>query len=320
MVNNRVCHLFNIKYPIIQAGMIWCSGSKLASAVSNSGGLGLIGAGSMKPDLLKIHLEKMKSLTSMSWGVNLPVFSKYADEQIDLILKSSCKIVFTSAGSPKRYTGLLKEKGIKVVHVIPSPELAVKCELAGVDAVVAEGFEAGGHNGADELTTMVLIPEVVGSVSIPVIAAGGISGGRHILAAMSLGAEAVQIGTRFAATIESSAHENYKQALITAGSSSTKLMMKKLMPVRILKNKFYDKIQELEDNGAPKEKLSEFLGKGRAMKGIFEGDIENGEVELGQVAMSIHDIPSVKELMERLLNEYHQAFVKLESIKGSYEI
>jgi enoyl-[acyl-carrier protein] reductase II len=314
MKDNRITKLFNIEYPVIQAGMIWCSGSKLAAAVSNSGGLGLVGAGSMKPDLLKIHLDKMTKLTSNPWGVNLPVFSKYADEQIELILKSNASVVFTSAGSPKRFTNILKKNGFKVVHVVPSPILAKKCEEAGVDAIVAEGFEAGGHNGVDELTTMVLIPEVIKSVSIPIIAAGGISLGSHILAAMSLGADAVQIGTRFAATIESSAHQNYKEALVNAGPDSTKLMMKKIMPVRILKNKFYSKIQSLEDNCATKEEILDFLGKGKAMEGIFGGDIENGEVELGQVAMSIYDIPTVAELMIRLIEEYRAALRNIPQI------
>ena len=312
MKKTRITELLNVKYPIIQAGMVWCSGSKLASAVSNYGGLGLVGAGSMKPELLRSHLEKMNHLTDKPWGVNLPVFSKYADEQIDLILKSKASVIFTSAGSPKRFTPLLKEHGFNVVHVVPSPLLAQKCEDVGVDAVVAEGFEAGGHNGLDELTTMVLIPEVVKSVKIPVIAAGGISMGSQILAAMALGAEAVQIGTRFAATAESSAHENYKDALVNADSSATKLMMKKIMPVRILKNNFYTEVQKLEDNCASKDEILSFLGKGKAKEGIFEGDIDNGEVELGQVAMSIGDIPTVSELMDRLLHEYQNAVNKIQ--------
>ena len=307
----RIMELFQIKYPIIQGGMIWCSGAKLAAAVSNAGALGLIGASSMKPPLLTSQLNKMKDLTDKPWGVNLPVFSQYADEQVKIIMDSGAKIVFTSAGSPKTYTKILKANGIKVVHVVPSPELAVKCELAGVDAIVAEGFEAGGHNGIDEITTMVLIPQVVKAVSIPVIAAGGIALGRQMAAAMSLGAEAVQLGTRFAATKESAAHDNYKDALLKAKSGSTRLMMKKLLPVRILKNKFYEQIETCEQRGCSKEELSEIMGKNRAMQGIFEGDVVNGKVELGQVSASIEDIPSAGEVVALLIKEYNQTITQL---------
>ena len=303
--------LFQIKYPIIQGGMIWCSGAKLAAAVSNAGALGLIGASSMKPDLLTSQLNKMKDLTNKPWGVNLPVFSQYADEQVKIIMDSGTKIVFTSAGSPRTYTKILKANGIKVVHVVPSPELAVKCEAAGVDAIVAEGFEAGGHNGIDEITTMVLIPQVVKAVSIPVIAAGGIALGQQMAAAMSLGAEAVQLGTRFAATKESAAHDNYKEALLKAKSGSTRLMMKKLLPVRILKNKFYERIATCEERGGSKEELSEIMGKNRAMQGIFEGDVINGKVELGQVSASIEDIPSAGEVVNLLIKEYKQTIMQL---------
>ncbi len=307
----RIMELFQIKYPIIQGGMIWCSGAKLAAAVSNAGALGLIGASSMKPPLLTSQLNKMKDLTDKPWGVNLPVFSQYADEQVKIIMDSGAKIVFTSAGSPKTYTKILKANGIKVVHVVPSPELAVKCELAGVDAIVAEGFEAGGHNGIDEITTMVLIPQVVKAVSIPIIAAGGIALGRQMAAAMSLGAEAVQLGTRFAATKESAAHDNYKDALLKAKSGSTRLMMKKLLPVRILKNKFYEQIETCEQRGCSKEELSEIMGKNRAMQGIFEGDVVNGKVELGQVSASIEDIPSAGEVVALLIKEYNQTITQL---------
>ena len=276
MTINRITDLFNIKYPIIQAGMVWCSGYKLAAAASNNGCLGLIGAGSMKPELLDEHLIKIKKSTKFSWGVNLPVFSSYVDEQVEIIIKHRTKIVFTSAGSPKKFTEKFKQHGIIVVHVVPSPELAIKCEDAGVDVIVAEGFEAGGHNGIDEITTMVLLPQVCEAVSIPVIAAGGIGSGQQILAALALGADGVQIGSRFAISQESSAHQNFKDFVTKSGSGDTKLVMKKLMPVRLLKNAFYNKITDLENQCASPSVLKEYLGKGRAKKGILEGDLEEG--------------------------------------------
>ena len=315
MSQNRICSLLNIELPIIQAGMVWCSGHKLASVVSNCGGLGLIGAGSMKPDTLASHLDKMKNETDKPWGVNVPVFSAYADDQMDLIIKSRASVVFTSAGSPKKYTQLLKDNNKKVVHVVPSPQLALKCQDAGVDAVVAEGFEAGGHNGLDETTTLVLIPEVVEAVDIPVIAAGGIATGSQMLAAISLGADAVQIGSRFAASKESSAHDNYKKAIIDSTSGSTKLVMKSVMPVRMLKNSFYQEIASLEQEGASKEELIAKLGKGRAKRGIFEGDLEEGELEVGQVSSSIKSILTVQEIFDSLINEYQAAKNKLPNLE-----
>lgn len=304
---NRITQLFDIRYPIIQAGMVWCSGSKLAAAVSNRGGLGIVGAGSMKPDLLDEHLRKMKTLTDKPYAVNLPIFSKYAEDQVRVMIENDVKIVFSSAGSPKKYTPLFKEHGMTVVHVVPSAKLAQKCVDAGVDAVVAEGFEAGGHNGPDETTTLVLIPEVVDAVDVPVIAAGGIANGRQIAACMALGASAVQIGSRFAITVESSAHERFKQRVVNAGPGETRLLMKSLMPVRMLKNAFMDDVVAAEATGADRERLAELLGKGRAMKGIFEGDLDQGELEIGQVSGQITDIPTVAELMTRLISEYNAA-------------
>lgn len=313
MSNNKniICELFGIKYPIIQGGMVWVSGSKLASAVSNSGGLGLLGAGSMKPDLLKTHIEKSQSLTSNPIGVNIPLLYKYSEEQIKTALDLGIKIFFTSAGSPKKYTQFLKDKGCTVVHVTSSPILAKKCEDAGVDAIVAEGFEAGGHNGRDEITTMSLIPQVVDTVSIPVIAAGGIGDGRAIAAAIALGASGVQLGTRFAATQESSAHDNFKKAIVDASSSSTMLSMKNLVPVRLLKNKFYEEITEMENGCVDPEKITQHLGKGRAKAGMLEGDVVNGELEIGQIVATVNDIPSVQDCMNDLINSYNQVIKDL---------
>ncbi|OIQ15466.1 MAG: 2-nitropropane dioxygenase [Bacteriovorax sp. MedPE-SWde] len=304
--SKKITELFNIKYPIIQAGMVWVSGAKLAAASTNAGCLGIIGAGSMKPDLLEQHLKKAISLSNNphALAVNIPLLYKYAQEQIDISLKHGIKIFFTSAGSPKKYTKYLKDNGATVVHVTSSPQLALKCQDAGVDAVVAEGFEAGGHNGRDEITTLCLIPQVTNVLNIPVIAAGGIKDGKSIAAAFCLGADAVQIGTRFLMTQESSAHQNFKDAIIKASPSDTKLMMKKYVPVRLLKNNFYDQVQELEDKGAPKEDLIELLGKGRAKKGMLEGDIKDGELEVGQVSACINDVPTVAELVESLVLDY----------------
>ena len=313
--NHNIKELFGIKYPIIQGGMVWVSGGKLAGAVSKAGGLGLVGAGSMKPDLLFEHIKKAQTLTTKPLGVNIPLLYKYTEDQIKMALDLGIKIFFTSAGSPKKYTSFLKDHGCTVVHVTSSPDLAQKCEDAGVDAIVAEGFEAGGHNGRDEITTMALIPQVVDAVSIPVIAAGGIGDGRAIAAAFALGASGVQLGSRFAATQESSAHDNFKQAIVNAKSSSTMLSMKKLVPVRLLKNKFFEEITDLEKNCAPNEKIQEHLGKGRAKLGMLEGDMDNGELEIGQVSGLIKDIPTVEECMKDLVAGYNQA---LNSLSGKF--
>lgn len=302
-----VSELFGIELPIIQAGMVWVSGGKLAAAASEAGALGIVGAGSMHPELLRQHLKKAKSLTKKPFAVNVPLLYSKVQEQIDIALEEGIRIFFTSAGSPKTFTSYLKDRGCTVVHVTSSPELAMKCEAAGVDAVVAEGFEAGGHNGRDEITTMVLIPQVVDAVKIPVIAAGGIGDGRGIAAAFALGANGVQIGSRFAATKESSAHDNFKEAIVKAGPGATMLSMKQLVPVRLLRNKFYDDITAMEASGASKEQLAEHLGKGRARKGMLEGDMDEGELEIGQVAGLIHDVPTVAALVTRLRQEYNEA-------------
>lgn len=304
MTDNPLCQLFNIKYPIIQAGMVWVSGGKLAAAAANSGILGLIGAGSMKLDILEENIKKAQELTDKSFGVNVPIMYPHASEQIDLALKMGIKIFFLSAGSPKKFTKYLKDHGAIVTHVTSSPTLAKKCEEAGVDAVVAEGFEAGGHNGREELTSMVLIPQMVDAVKIPVIAAGGFYDGRGILAAMSLGAEGVQMGTRFVVAQESSAHPHFKQAIIEAGTASTKLMMKKVVPVRLMQNSFAAHVQKLEDEGASKDELVELLGKGRARLGMFEGNLEDGELEIGQVCSALHEIRPLSEIVESLWKEY----------------
>ncbi len=291
--------------------MVWVSGAKLAAAASNAGCLGLIGAGSMKSPLLKEHLLKAQALGAQSLGVNIPLLYHGAEEQIQVALDQGIKIFFTSAGSPKKFTPMLKDKGCTVVHVCSTPEQAIKCEAAGCDAVVAEGFEAGGHNGIDEITTMVLIPQVVDAVKIPVIAAGGIGCGRQIAAAYALGASAVQIGTRFVATQESSAHDHFKNRIINAHSNETKLMMKSLTPVRLMKNDFFKQVQELESKCASAEELQVLLGKGRAKLGMLDGDMENGELEIGQVCAQIKNIPSVKQCVQDLVREYHLAIKKL---------
>ena len=310
-MGNRVCELFGIKYPIIQGGMVWVSGAKLAAAVSNAGGLGLIGAGSMKPDLLREHIEKAKNLTNKPFGVNIPIFSKYSEEQVKVSLEEGVKIFFMSAGSPKKYTSYLKEKGCTVVHVTSTPTLAKKCEDAGVDAVVVEGFEAGGHNGRDELTTFVLIPQAKKVLSIPLIAAGGIATGEGIAAALALGAEGVQIGTRFAATKESSAHENYKKALINAKDTDTMIYLKSIIPVRLVKNSLTVKIEELEKRCADVEEFKKVLGETPAKRAIFDGDVDNGEIEAGQIAGLIDDIPTVSQIFERLIKEYKDSLNRL---------
>ncbi|MDD5360938.1 MAG: nitronate monooxygenase family protein [Ignavibacteria bacterium] len=312
---NIITNLLNIKYPIIQAGMVWCSGWKLASAVSNAGGLGLIGAGSMHPELLLEHIKKCKDATNKPFGVNVPLLYPQIDDIVDIIIKENVKIVFTSAGSPAKYTGRFKENCITVVHVVASAKFAKKSEDAGVDAIVAEGFEAGGHNGIEETTTMTLIPLVRKSVSIPVIAAGGIATGSGMAAAFALGADGVQIGSRFAASVESSAHPSFKQKIVEAGEGDTKLMMKKLVPVRLLKNKFFEDVQKAEDNCITSNELRELLGKGRAKKGMFEGEMDNGELEIGQIAAYINSIKSAKEIIEEIVSEFNSVKENLRRIE-----
>lgn len=310
-MKSRVTELLNIKYPIIQAGMVWVSGWRLASAVSNYGGLGLIGAGSMKPDLLREHIQKCKTATDKQFGVNIPLLRKDAEDLIKVCLDESVKIFFTSAGNPKTFTHLLKENGCVVVHVVANLKYGLKAQEAGCDAVVGEGVEAGGHNGADQLTTFCLIPQLVDKLDIPVIAAGGIVDGRGILAAFSLGAEGVQIGTRFAVTVESSAHKNYKQEIVKAGDQDTVLAFKKIGLVRMIKNDFALRAIKAENEGWNELQLRELLGAKRERLGIFEGDLIEGELEAGQSVGLIKDIPTVKDLFERLLKKYEYAKTKL---------
>lgn len=304
---NRITQLFNIKYPIIQGGMIWNSGYKLASAVSNSGGLGLIGAGSMYPEVLREHIQKCKKATDKPFGVNVPMLYPNVQEIMDIIVEEGVKIVFTSAGNPKTWTSFLKEKGITVVHVVSSSKFALKAQEAGVDAVVAEGFEAGGHNGREETTTLTLIPMVKENISIPLIAAGGIASGRGMLAAMVLGADGVQMGSRFVASTESSAHDNFKKTVIETEEGGTLLTLKELAPVRLIKNKFFSDVQELYTKCPSKEDLENLLGKRRAKRGMFEGDLIEGELEIGQIAGLIHDIKPVSAIIEEIITEFELA-------------
>lgn len=304
MFSNRITQLFNIQYPIIQAGMVWASGWKLASAVSNAGGLGIIGAGSMYPDVLREHIQQCKKATTKPFAVNLPLLYPDIEKHIQIIIEEKTPIVFTSAGNPKTWTTILKEAGIKVVHVVSSSKFALKAQEAGCDAVVAEGFEAGGHNGREETTTMVLILAVCNAVSIPVIAAGGIATGRQMLAAMVLGANAVQIGSRFVCTPEASSHLAFKEAIVKAQEGDTMLMMKKTVPVRLLKNKFYEDIAKAESQGADAETLNNLLGRGRAKKGMFEGNLEEGELEIGQVSAIINTIKPAAEIVKEIWEEY----------------
>jgi len=294
--------------------MVWCSGWKLASAVSNKGGLGIIGAGSMYPDTLREHIRKCKVATNKPFAVNVPLLYPDIDKHMDIIVDEKVPIVFTSAGNPSLWTSFLKEKNIKVVHVVPNVSLAKKCEEKGVDAIVCEGFEAGGHNGKDEITTMCLVPQVVDAVHIPVIAAGGIGDGRTMAAAFALGADAVQIGSRFAATVESSAHLNFKQRIVEAKDSDTILAMKKVVPVRLIKNQFFERIKEAENRCATAEELKEILGKRRAKAGIFEGDLEEGELEIGQISGMIDDIPTVSELFDRIVADYNTIIKNLKPL------
>lgn len=301
---NRITQLFHIKYPIIQGGMVWCSGWRLASAVSNQGGLGLLGAGSMHPEVLTEHIRKMKIATDKPWGVNVPLLYPDIDRLMDILVSEGVKIVFTSAGSPKKWTPFLKSHGITVVHVVSSALFAKKCEEAGCDAIVAEGFEAGGHNGREETTTLTLIPSVAAHCNLPLIAAGGIASGKAMLAAMILGADAVQIGSRFAIAKESSAHPAFKQKVIETPEGGTMLALKKIAPTRLIKNDFYEQVRSLEDQGAEMEPLKNLLGKGRAKKGIFEGQLDEGELEIGQISSMLTQEESVEEIMKDLIEDF----------------
>lgn len=304
---NRITSLFNIKYPIIQGGMIWNSGYKLASAVSNAGGLGLIGAGSMYPEVLREHIQKCQKATSRPFGVNVPMLYPNVEEILKIIVEEGVKIVFTSAGNPKTWTSYLKENGITVVHVVSSSVFALKAQEAGVDAIVAEGFEAGGHNGREETTTLTLIPMVQEKIKIPLIAAGGIATGRGMLAAMVLGADGVQMGSRFVASVESSAHDNFKNTVVNTKEGETQLTLKELAPVRLIKNKFFQEIQDLYAQGATKEDLIQLLGRARAKRGMFEGNLDDGELEIGQIAGLIHKIQPVHEIIEEIISEFELA-------------
>ena len=305
-MSNRITSLFNIQYPIIQGGMIWCSGWELASAVSNAGGLGLIGSGSMYPEVLRDHIQKCKAATSKPFGVNVPLLYPDIDKHLEIIVEEGVKIVFTSAGNPAKYTSWLKERGITVVHVIANTKFAKKCEDAGVDAIVAEGFEAGGHNGREETTTMCLIPMIVDCVNVPVIAAGGIGCGRTMAAAFCLGAEGVQVGSRFAASEESSAHISFKEQIIQAKEGSTQLTLKEITPVRLLKNAFFDRVEGIYEQGGSVEELKDLLGRGRAKKGMFEGDLEEGELEIGQISARLDHIEKAGDIVNSMMLEFGQ--------------
>lgn len=304
---NKITKLFNIKYPIIQGGMIWVSGHKLASAVSNAGGLGLIGAGSMYPEVLREHIQKCKKETTKPFGVNVPMLYPNLEEIMKIIVEEEVKIVFTSAGNPKTWTSFLKEKGITVVHVVSSAIFALKAQEAGVDAIVVEGFEAGGHNGRDETTTLTLIPIVKEQIKIPIIAAGGIATGRGMLAVMVLGADGVQVGSRFAASIESSAHDNFKKTILQVKEGGTQLTLKELAPVRLVKNKFYDDVQRLYESCPTKEELVALLGRARAKRGMFEGDLTEGELEIGQIAGIINEIKSAEAILIEMIADFEIA-------------
>jgi enoyl-[acyl-carrier protein] reductase II len=308
---NRVIKLFAVDVPVIQAGMVWCSGWRLASAVSNAGGLGLIGAGSMYPDVFREHIRKCKLATTRPFGINVPLLYPEMSALMDIIIEEGVKIVFTSAGNPALWTGKLKEKGVTVVHVVSSVKFAIKSQQAGVDAVVAEGFEAGGHNGREETTTLVLIPMVRDAISIPLIAAGGIASGRAIAAVEALGADGVQIGSAFAASVESSAHENFKQRIVHSSEGDTQLTMKQLTPVRLIKNKFFQDVADAEKRGASNEDMAKLLGRARAKKGMFEGDMEEGELEIGQVAAAIKQIRPAEDILNDLWQDYLSTKAKL---------
>lgn len=307
---NSICKLFNVKYPIIQAGMIWCSGWKLTAAVSNAGGLGIIGAGSMYPDVLRTHIQKCKLATDKPFGVNIPLLYPDIQEIIDVIIAENVKIVFSSAGNPATWTSILKENGITVVHVIANTKFALKAQEAGVDAIVAEGFEAGGHNGREETTTMCLIPMIKAAVQIPVIAAGGIASGKSMLAAFALGADAVQVGSAFAIAEESSAHPSFKDKILSSAEGDTRLAMKKLVPVRLLKNEFADAVTQAEAEGANRSQLMELLGRSRAKSGMFEGDMENGELEIGQVSAMLNEIKPAAKILNEIWLEFNEGLMR----------
>lgn len=311
MKENRISALFGIRYPIIQAGMVWCSGWRLASAVSNAGGLGLIGAGSMHPATLREHIQKCKGATDRPYGVNIPLMYPQIDEIMEIVMDEKAPIVFTSAGNPATWTAKLKEQGITVVHVVSSSKFALKAAAAGVDAIVAEGFEAGGHNGREETTTLTLIPQVRSAVQLPLIAAGGIATGDAMAAAFALGAEGVQVGTRFALTVESSASEAFKQHCISLNEGDTVLSLKKVSPTRMIKNPFFQQVQELEEQGASAEELRELLGRGRSKKGIFEGDLDEGELEIGQIASHIKQIDPAAHVVEEMIEQFNQTLERL---------
>jgi len=310
-MENRITSIFNIEYPIISGGMVWCSGWRLAAAVSNAGGLGLIGSGSMTPDILREHIRKCKDATDKPFGVNVPIFFRHTQETMDVILEEKVPIVFTSAGHPILWTAKLHDAGIKVAHVIANTKYAIKCEETGVDAIVAEGFEAGGHNGKEETGTMVLIPQIRKEISIPLIAAGGIATGAGMLAAFALGAEGVQLGTRFALSQESSASNEFKTLCTQLHEGDTMLALKKITPARLVKNEFYKEIEKAENRGATAEELQEIMGKGRARKGMFEGDLSNGELEIGQITSLINDIPTVESIIKNMITEYNAQLKKL---------
>lgn len=314
MKPNRITELFGIQYPVIAGGMVWCSGWRLAAAVSNAGGLGLLGAGSMHPETLIEHIDKMNAATDKPWGINIPLMYPEIDRLIEIIIEKGVKIVFTSAGSPKKYTARFHEAGIKVAHVVSSSKFAKKCEEAGVDAVVAEGFEAGGHNGREETTTLALIPQVRDAISLPLIAAGGIGSGKAMLAAMALGAEGVQIGTLFAVSEESSASNAFKQLCVDLGEDGTMLALKKISPTRLIKNELFAKIAEAENRGAEADELRELLGRAASKRGIFEGDLEHGELEIGQIASTIKEVKPVAQIMHELITDFHATQSKIQTL------
>lgn len=309
--HNRICQLLGIRYPIIQGGMVWCSGWELTSAVSNAGGLGVIGAGSMYPDTLRHHIQRCREATSLPFAVNLPLLYPQIDDHIDILTAEKVPVIITSAGSPKKYTSYFQSYGMKVMHVVAGARFAVKCAEAGVDAVIAEGFEAGGHNGSDETTTLVLIPAVRKSVEIPLVAAGGIASGEAMLAAMALGAEGVQIGTRFAASVESSAHPAFKQRIVETPEGGTMLALKAIGAVRLIRNRFFDEVAEAESRGATPDELRLLLGKGRAKLGMFEGNLNDGELEIGQVSSLIDTIMTVDEIMQEIISGYEKAKIRI---------
>ena len=314
MKPNRITELFGIQYPVIAGGMVWCSGWRLAAAVSNAGGLGLLGAGSMHPETLIEHIDKMNAATDKPWGINIPLMYPEIERLIEIIIEKGVKVVFTSAGSPKKYTARFHEAGIKVAHVVSSSKFAKKCEEAGVDAVVAEGFEAGGHNGREETTTLALIPQVRDAISLPLIAAGGIGSGKAMLAAMALGAEGVQIGTLFAVSEESSASDAFKKLCVDLGEDGTMLALKKISPTRLIKNELFAKIAEAESRGAEADELRELLGRAASKRGIFEGDLENGELEIGQIASTIKEVKPVAQIMHELITDFHTTQSKIQTL------